>query len=109
MNDVIEGVVLTFLDVTRIREAEQRALAAQLYAESIVETVREPLLVLDPDMRVNSANKAFYETFRVSEEETRRPRALRTRQPAMGYSRVAAPVDRRVARQEVRERLSGCA
>ena len=64
VNDAIEGVVITFLDVTPIRDAEQRALAAQLYAESIVETVREPLLVLDSALRVSSANKAFYETFR---------------------------------------------
>ena len=70
VNDAIEGVVITFLDVTRIRDAEQRALAAQFYAESIVETVREPLLVLDSVLRVNSANKAFYEAFRVSKEET---------------------------------------
>ncbi len=70
VNDAIEGVVITFLDVTPIRDAEQRALEAQLYAESIVETVREPLLVLDPSMRVSSANKAFYKTFRVLEKET---------------------------------------
>ena len=79
VNDAIEGVVITFLDVTPIRDAEQRAVAAQLYAESIVETVREPLLVLDPDMRVSSANKAFYETFRVSNEGHNRPRAIRPR------------------------------
>ena len=70
VNDAIDGVVITFLDVTPIRDAEQRAVAAQLYAESIVATVREPLLVLDPDMRVRSANKAFYETFRVSTKDT---------------------------------------
>ena len=40
-------------------------MAAQTYAESIVETVREPLVVLDAGLRVKSANKAFYETFQV--------------------------------------------
>lgn len=40
------------------------------YAEAIVETVREPLLVLDEDLRVNSANKSFFDTFQVTQKET---------------------------------------
>ena len=39
------------------------------YAESIVATVREPLLVLDADLKVVSANRSFYQTFKVSPEE----------------------------------------
>lgn len=38
--------------------------------EDIVETVREPLIVLDKDLRVLSANRSFYETFRVMPGET---------------------------------------
>jgi two-component system CheB/CheR fusion protein len=60
-----EGVVMTFSDVAA--EALQQA---RLYAESIVDTVREPLLVLDAELRVRSANQAFYATFHVSPEET---------------------------------------
>jgi len=51
---------------TRMRSMEE----ALDYAESIVETVREPLLVLDSDLRVVSANRGFYTTFQVSPEET---------------------------------------
>jgi PAS domain S-box-containing protein len=40
------------------------------YAESIVETVREPLVVLDADLRVISANRSFYETFKTKPGET---------------------------------------
>ncbi len=39
-------------------------------AESIVRTLREPLIVLDADMRVKTASRAFYDMFRVSPEET---------------------------------------
>jgi two-component system CheB/CheR fusion protein len=60
-----EGVVITFSDVAA--EALQEA---RLYAESIVATVREPLLVLDGDLRVRSANQSFYATFQVSPEDT---------------------------------------
>jgi PAS domain S-box-containing protein len=40
------------------------------YAESIVETVRKPLLVLDEELRVKLANRAFHLTFRAAREET---------------------------------------
>jgi two-component system CheB/CheR fusion protein len=39
---------------------------AQNYAESIVETIREPLVVLNADMQIQSANTAFYQFFRVT-------------------------------------------
>src|SRR5438045_2653167 len=42
----------------------------QNYALDIVDTVREPLLILDSTLRVQSANRAFYQTFHVSAEET---------------------------------------
>jgi PAS domain S-box-containing protein len=71
IHDVIDGVVVTFFDVTQIKEAEQHAWAAKVYAENIVQTVREPLLVLDAELRVHSANKSFYELFGVSENESK--------------------------------------
>src|SRR5919107_2446072 len=42
----------------------------QNFAQNIVDTVREPLLILDAALRVRSANRAFYQTFQVSPEET---------------------------------------
>src|SRR5256714_9575148 len=42
----------------------------QTYAQNIVDTVREPLLILDGTLRVRSANRAFYQTFHVSAGET---------------------------------------
>src|SRR6201993_5391586 len=42
----------------------------QNYAQNIVDTVREPLLILDTSLRVRSANRAFYQTFHVSAAET---------------------------------------
>ncbi len=43
---------------------------ARLYAESIVATIREPLIILDKDMKVKTANRAYYRKFKTSEEET---------------------------------------
>jgi formate hydrogenlyase transcriptional activator len=52
------------------KRAEENFERVQKYAESIVETIREPLLVLTPDLRVISANHSFYATFRVTPKET---------------------------------------
>jgi signal transduction histidine kinase len=57
-------------DVTERRRAERLVAEIELYAQNIVDTVREPLLMLDPSLRVRSANGAFYQTFRVTAEET---------------------------------------
>jgi len=40
------------------------------FAESIIDTVREPLIALDQDLRVVSASRSFYEVFKVNPEET---------------------------------------
>ncbi len=42
----------------------------ETYAQDIVDTVREPLLMLDTTLRVRSANRAFYQTFKVTSDET---------------------------------------
>lgn len=67
--NTIEGLVLTFLDITKSKQAEQVIQAARSFADSIVETVREPLLVLDEQLRVVSANQSFYRIFQVQPRE----------------------------------------
>lgn len=61
--NVIDGLVITFADISRTKESEVAAQAARVYAENIVDTVREPLLILDHDLRVVSANQSFYRFF----------------------------------------------
>jgi PAS domain S-box-containing protein len=52
------------------RQRVERAIQeAREYAESIVETVREPLVVLDTDLRVVSVNDSFCQTFKVTPED----------------------------------------
>ena len=67
--NTIDGLVLTFLDITKIKETERVVEAARGLAASIVETVREPLLVLDNQLRVVLANQSFYRVFRVTARE----------------------------------------
>jgi signal transduction histidine kinase/DNA-binding NarL/FixJ family response regulator len=65
-----ELLVLAMEDVTERRRSEADLKAIETYAQNIVDTVREPLLILDTTLRVRSANRAFYQTFRVSSAET---------------------------------------
>jgi two-component system CheB/CheR fusion protein len=66
----IAGVVATFSDITDRKRAADETVEARIYAQAIVETVRQPLLVLDHDLRVQSANAAFYAQFAVQKHET---------------------------------------
>ena len=74
LDNVIEGVVLTLTNITELRAAAQlRLTAAQLarqLAEDIVNTVVEPLVVLDEQGQVLSASRSFYRYFQVSAEQT---------------------------------------
>lgn len=57
-------------DVTERKQLETQIQDAREYAENIVETVREPLVVLNSDLKILTANHSFYETFRVTSKET---------------------------------------
>jgi two-component system, chemotaxis family, CheB/CheR fusion protein len=70
LDDRIEGVVLTLVDITDRKHNELALLEAKEYAEAIVMTIPDALLVLDEALRVRSANEAFYEAFHVSGRET---------------------------------------
>ena len=53
------------------QEARTQALQdAQELAEKVMETIRDPLLILQPDLRVEAANPAFYQLFQVHPADT---------------------------------------
>ncbi|MCE5278048.1 MAG: chemotaxis protein CheB [Planctomycetaceae bacterium] len=70
LDDRIDGVVITYAEVSRLKSVERQLLFETAYSQSVVETVRHPLLVLDKQLRVMRANRAFYETFQVQPEQT---------------------------------------
>jgi two-component system CheB/CheR fusion protein len=68
LDNLIDGVVLTFSDITsRKAVAEQDAL---IRAESLVNPIREPLVVLDETFKVMSASRSFFKAFGTTPEET---------------------------------------
>jgi two-component system CheB/CheR fusion protein len=68
--NVIDGVSISFNNITELKKTSNMYQNACLYAQSIVETVKEPLFVLDSDKNVISANRSFYEFFKVDKKET---------------------------------------
>lgn len=70
IENAIDGLVVVFTEVTEQKLAEQTAREAREFAESIVDTIRGSLIVLDAEYRVLSANRSFYETFHITPEET---------------------------------------
>jgi two-component system CheB/CheR fusion protein len=67
--NAVEGLVVTLVDITETKRVE-RAQAARVVAESIVDAVREPMLVLDGRLHVVRGNRAFYRLFRVERADT---------------------------------------
>jgi two-component sensor histidine kinase len=63
-------ILVVIDDVTEQRRSRWLLEHQKELAEKIVDTVREPLLVLRDDLRVQSANRAFYVAFKVGPDET---------------------------------------
>lgn len=66
----VAGVVLVFREITERRKTERALATALSYADDIIATLREPFLVLNVDLRVKTANRSFYDSFKVTKEET---------------------------------------
>lgn len=67
--DVIDGVIVTFVDINQRMAAEEKIKEALKYAESLINTIKEPVLVLDHDLKVFSGNKPFYKIFKLNPGE----------------------------------------
>lgn len=51
-------------------DRQEQLLSMRHYAESIVQTIREPLIIIDKDYNVKSANPSFYKYFGYAEKDT---------------------------------------
>jgi two-component system, chemotaxis family, CheB/CheR fusion protein len=66
----VDGAVLMILDIDEHKRALRRLEHLSVETEGIVQTVRHPVLILDADLRVSRANRAFCRLFRVTSEQT---------------------------------------
>src|SRR6185437_2339584 len=70
LDNKVDGAMLVLVDIDELKRTEQAANEARDYAEAVIRTVRDPLVVLRRDLRILSANEAFYKTFKVSPAES---------------------------------------
>ena len=62
----VSGVVLALVDIDQLKRSLDLVSRARDYSEAVVETALEPLLILDDELRVKSANNAFYRAFKLA-------------------------------------------
>src|SRR5579864_4373257 len=64
----IQGVVITFADISEMKASEREIEAARAYSNSIVDAIHQPLVVLDHELRIVSASPSFYRGFSIMPE-----------------------------------------
>jgi two-component system, chemotaxis family, CheB/CheR fusion protein len=67
--NVIDGATITFINISELKNFQEKIKSALNYAENIINTVREPLIVLDNELKVVSANQSFYQTFKLKKSD----------------------------------------
>ena len=70
LDNRIDGAVLLFLDIDPMKRSLEQVSRARFYAETLVETVRDSVVVLDPDLRLMTANQSFYAAFQTTPLQT---------------------------------------
>ncbi len=66
LDNKVDGAVLVLLDIDDLKRVETIVREARDYAQAIIRTARDPLVILHGDLRIVSANDAFYRTFKIS-------------------------------------------
>jgi PAS domain S-box-containing protein len=66
----VSGAVLAFTNVTAFRASLGQAIYEREFTKTILNTVIDPLVVLGAGLQVQTANRAFYDWFGVSREQT---------------------------------------
>ncbi len=66
----IDGVVISLIDIDLIKKNAIQLESSRNYSKAIVETLRQPLLVLDAELKVVTANLAFYQVFQMLPTQT---------------------------------------
>jgi two-component system, chemotaxis family, CheB/CheR fusion protein len=66
----IDGVVISLIDIDQLKRNALELGAARNYATAIVETLHQPLIVLNAELQVITANRAFYQIFQMHPHQT---------------------------------------
>ncbi|MEJ7767936.1 MAG: PAS domain S-box protein [Chitinophagaceae bacterium] len=67
-DESVNAFILNYRDITQRSNAEEAINISRLFAESIVSTIRDPIIILTKRFAIRSANTSFYKKFNTSEE-----------------------------------------
>ena len=70
IDNKIDGAMVMLVDIDALKRGMAQLEYSRNYAQAIVETVREPLIVLDGNLQVFTANRSFYRTFEATTADT---------------------------------------
>jgi two-component system CheB/CheR fusion protein len=70
VDNKVDGAVLVLLDIDALKRSEEAITQERNYAEATLRTARDPLVILRPDLTVNTANESFYRTFGLTPAQT---------------------------------------
>ena len=103
----IDGAVVVLVEIDALKRSTDQLREARDYAEAIVQTVRESLLVLNADLQVVQANQPFYTTFQVAPSETENVQIFELGNGQWNIPQLRFAARRPVAPQYPNRRLSG--
>ena len=69
VDNKIDGAILSLVEIDTLKRSLEEAKQSRDFAEAVVATIREPLIVLDSNFQVKSANTAFYQTFQATRDQ----------------------------------------
>ncbi|HEX4159871.1 MAG TPA: PAS domain S-box protein [Rhizomicrobium sp.] len=87
------GAVLTFTNVTAFRSSIDQAIHEREFTKAILNTVGDPIVVLDADARIQAGNRAFYSTFRISRDQMQGTPLYELAEHAFDIDRLRAGLD----------------
>ena len=70
LGNVIEGVVITYLNVTRYEKSEFDVRASKNFFYNTLSAMWEPVIILEESLQIFTANRAFYRIFKTAPRET---------------------------------------
>jgi two-component system CheB/CheR fusion protein len=96
----IDGAIVSLIDIDTLKHNVSDAEWARDYANSIVEAVQVPLVVLDEELRARSANQAFYDSFQTTAEATEMRRLFDLDDRQWDIPALRAPLEQMLSDQE---------